>query len=278
MLRSVRFAIEYFTILIRNIAPLTFKGHPFHKKRLPSYQAFIDDERVNAAIIYEKTDIFALEVLRLPTLREIWKSKNKSRMLVKDKIFDSNINLTTSDGLTINNIITPGGFKSPVKSVYFFANKFTISIAKMNSVAVISSEETILSLNIIISFPESDADSMNYMTNIRFSKEVDGFEFNKQFEFEVNLNSREKALAEKSNELIIYISVATKSSDYRVVQYSRTYAKEIKIEKAVKIHRPRVITKSSGVSKNRRQVEMPSEEEMNRILDSIFEPKESSVK
>jgi flagellar biosynthesis regulator FlbT len=276
MLRSIRIAIEYLNILIKNMAPLIFKGHPFHKKRLPSYQAFIEDERVNVAIIYDVTEIFASDVLTLPTLREIWDSKNKLRKSVKDKIFNANYNLSTSDGLTINNIITPDGFKSPIRNVYFYANKLIISLEKMNSIAAISTEEINLSLNIIVSLFESDSDSENYMTNIMLSKEIESFDFNKQFEIEVHLNNQEKTLFEKQDEGIIYISVATKTSNNRVVQYSRTYSMRFEVIKEVKIHNQKTIIPHSKVPLNISHMNMPLEEEMTRILDSILVPIEEN--
>jgi hypothetical protein len=114
------------------------------------------------------------------------------------------------------------------------------------------------------------------MTNIKLSKEIEGFDFNKQFEIEVHLNNQEKTLFEMQDEGIIYISVATKTSNNRVVQYSRTYSMKFKVIKEVKIHNQKTITPPSKVQLNISQMDMPSEEEMNRILDSILVPIEEN--
>ena len=87
-------------------------------------------------------------------------------------------------------------------------------------------------------------------------------DFSKQYDFEIDLNGEQKALAAMYKKWIIYIIVATSSANCQIIQYSRSYSKKFKMRKAASI--------------NRLPANMPSEEEMKQIIDSVFEPFERS--
>jgi hypothetical protein len=258
MLKIVRNAKEYLQRKFNAFALRTGNGQIIQK--LPSNNGiFILPKCIDTSIKIEIMNNFVFDVISLPTLYEIWDSKNKPKITVEDKIFNSNYDYLTLDGPTTKNIITPNGFQSPVKKVYFFASKFIISLVKMNTVTAISSEETNLSLNILISFIDPEMRSDVLYKNIVFSNEVEKFDFSDKYDVEINFNDEEKALFALYNQWIIYISVATKTADDRVVQYSRTYSKKYELTGAIRL-----------------QEDESSDEKIRRLVESLFEPSEQT--
>jgi len=258
MLRLVRNMKEYLQRKI-NVFSLRTGNGQIIQRTLSNDEKFILPKCIDTAIKYEITNNFVLDVMSLPTLYEIWDLKNKQKMTVEDKIFNSNFNYFTLDGPTIINIITPNGFCSPVRKVYFFASKFIISLVKMNTIAAITAEETNLSLNVIISFLDPEMRSGVLSRNIVFSDEVERFDFSDKFDVEINFNYEEKALFKLYHQWIIFISVATKTTDNRVVQYSRTYAKKYEMTGEVSLPE-----------------DESSDEKIRRLAELIFEPSEQS--
>jgi hypothetical protein len=171
------------------------------------------------------TIAFAKIVSSLPALHEIWMLNKGSKGSVFNSIFKHNLYLSSTKAPTLNNIITPEGFESPVLMVEIFAGKLIGSLDKLDSVALISPEETNLSINAVIALtdPKDDNDPFNKV--IPISKEVAGFEFNKQCDFEIDLSIVDASLIKKYNQKIIYLAVATKTTNGKVIQYSRSYSK-----------------------------------------------------
>jgi hypothetical protein len=258
MLKLVRNAKDYLQKKIEVFALRAGNGKII--QRTPSNnEKVILPKCIDTSIKIEIMNNFVFDVMSLPTLYEIWYSKNKPKMTVEDKIFNSNYDYITLDGPTIKNIITPNGFCSPVRKVYFFASKFIISLVRMNTVTAISAEETNLSLNILISFLDPEMRSGVLYRNLVFSDEVERYDFSDKYDVEINLNDEEKALFAMYNQWIIYISVATKTADYRVVQYSRTYSKKYELTGAVRL-----------------QEDESSDEKIRRLVESLFEPSEQN--
>jgi hypothetical protein len=125
----------------------------------------------------------------------------------------------------INNIITPYGFNSPVTDVSITKDKLTGSLAPIDSGIKISPDETGLSINAVVCFSGPKAENDSYYNIISLSKEIAGFDFSKQYDFEIDLSPEQTAQVAKYNQKIIFLAVATKSKGNKVIQYSRSYSK-----------------------------------------------------
>lgn len=258
MLRLVRNAKDYLQKKIEVFALRSGNGQII--QRTPSNnEEIILPKCIDTSIKNEIMKDIVFKVMSLPDLYEIWYSNNKPKITVEDKIFYSNYDYITLDGPTIKNIITPNGFCSPVRKVYFFASKFIISLEKMNTIEAISAEETNLSLNVLISFLDPEMQTDFLYKNIVFTDEFKRFDFSDKYDVEINFNDEEKALFAMYNQWIIYISVATKTADNRVVQYSRTYSKKYEMTGAVRL-----------------QEDESSDEKIRRLVESLFKPSEQN--
>ena len=113
----------------------------------------------------------------------------------------------------------------PVTDVLITTEKLTGSLASFDSVITISPGDTGISINAVVclSGPKEEGDS--FYKIISLSKEVAGFDFSKQFDFEIDLNPEHAALVAKYNQKIIYLAIAIKSTENKVTRFSHSYSK-----------------------------------------------------
>ena len=171
------------------------------------------------------TTAFSKVVAGLSALNEIWNLNKVLNATVRNTIFKFNFNLSAAQAPSINNIITPYGFHSPVNDVSITAEKLTGSLASFNSIITIKPDDTGLSINAVVcsSGPKAEGDS--FYDIISLSKEVAGFDFSKQYDFEIDLSPEQSVLVAKYNQKIIYFAVAIKSSENKVTRFSRSFSK-----------------------------------------------------
>jgi hypothetical protein len=141
-------------------------------------------------------------------------------------IFKSNFNLSSTQSPTVNNIITPyGNWWSPVMDVSINQEKLTGSLDPFNEHIEIAYNETKVSINAVICLIGPKEATDNYYSIFSLSKEVAEFDFSKQYDFEIDLTPEKGALIAKYNQNIIYLAVATKSTDNKIFHYSKPYSK-----------------------------------------------------
>jgi hypothetical protein len=166
---------------------------------------------------------FASSVSALPALHSIWSRNLEPRWTASNMISKQNFNLSSSQGPTLNNIITPdNGFQTPVIVSAIAAGKLTGTLAILDSVEDISFEEVNLSINAVICLSDPKAEGDPFYKMISLSKEIANFNFSKTYNFEIDLNAEDAGLVTGYNQKIIYIAVVTKRADDKVVQYSRS--------------------------------------------------------
>jgi hypothetical protein len=165
---------------------------------------------------------FASCVSKVPELHEIWKPKKRLSMSVFNMIMKHNFKFVSSAEPTLNNIITPDGFCSPVIDATIFNGKLIGSMEAIDKVATISEEATNLSICAVISL--SDPKDENEISHILSSitADLNKFNFSKPFDFEIPLCYEQICEIEKYNQKIIYIVILIKSADERVIKYSKT--------------------------------------------------------
>jgi len=210
---------------IGNFSARTINGRTIICARLSHFKTSNSLKSVETRQRFAVTIAFASNVFSLPTLKEIWKPKKKSKMSIFNIIFKSNLYLSSKDAPTLNNIITPAGFNPPVLMIDIFAGNLIGSLAGLKSVKTITMEEASVSINAVICFLNPKLETDPFYKIISLSKEIADFNFGKQYDFEIELNSLDAEQITKYNQKIIYLAVATKTSNGRVVQYSETYSK-----------------------------------------------------
>ena len=170
------------------------------------------------------TIVFSKVVAGLSALNEIWNLNKASDLTVRNTIFKSNFNLSAAQAPTINNIITPYGFHSPVIDAAITTEKLTGSLASFDSFITLSPDDTGISINAVVCLSGPKAEGESFYNIISLSKEVAGFDFNKQYDFEIDLSPEQAASVVKYNQKIIYLAVAIKSSKNKVARFSQSYS------------------------------------------------------
>jgi len=166
-------------------------------------------------------------VLSLPTLAAIWHTVKISGMTVFNTIFRYNYPYSSASLPTADNLITPGGFSLPVTASSADALKVTASLSALNTASVFTPEEVNLSADAIVCFTDPiNSDDESYQI-IACSKEVENFNFTENYELQIDYDMRQQLLAAKYSKRILLLSVASKTADGKVVQYSATSPKSV---------------------------------------------------
>ena len=206
------------------VAARIVEGDTILSARPASFKASNSPKLVETRQKFTVTVAFASNVASLQTLHDIWQLNRGPKMSAFNTITKQNFVLSSTQAPTLNNIITPGGFGSPVTAAAIAAGKLTGTLAAINSVAILSANETNLSINAIVCLSDPKATGDPFYKLIPLSKEVAGFNFSQQYNLEIDLNVVDAPEIAKYNQKFIYLAVATKSADGQVVQYSRSYS------------------------------------------------------
>jgi hypothetical protein len=181
---------------------------------------------VNTRQKFAVTSAFSKVVSGLPALNAIWNPKKAATTTARQVIFKSNFNLSSAQSPTVNNVITPNGsYWSPVMDVSINQEKLTGSLEPFNEHIEIAYNETKVSINAVVCLIGPKEATDNYYSIFSLSKEVAEFDFSKQYDFEIDLTPEKWALIAKYNQNIIYLAVATKSTDNKIFHYSKPYSK-----------------------------------------------------
>lgn len=208
-----------------NLTARTVEGKTILAARPSSFNVNYDPAVVEVRQKFAVTGNFAKNVLSLATLEAIWKTVKESGMTVFNTIFKNNFGYSGPDKPTADNIITPGGFGLPVTAAAVAADNITASLDALNTVTVFTPEEVGFSANALVCFSNpNNPDDKPYQI-IALSKDVANFDFTQAYDLQIDLDVNQKLIAAKYANSILYLSVASKTADGKLVQYSSTYPK-----------------------------------------------------
>ena len=208
-----------------NLTARTVDGKTIMAARPSSFNVNYDPAVVAIRQRFAVTATLSKSILSLATLEAIWKTVKGSGISVFNTIFQSNFAYSASDKPTVNNIITPGGFGLPVDVAAVDADKVTASLLALNTKSVFSAEEVNLSANAVVCFTDPTNPEDEPYQIISLNKEVAGFDFSAANDLELDFDVKQKLIAAKYTKNILLLSVASKTADGKVVQYSATYPK-----------------------------------------------------
>lgn len=185
---------------------------------VPSDQAALDRRGTFLSAVK-----FALQVSNLPALKKIWEKVKPNDLSVFNQVVSTNYTLCSAARPTVDNVITPDGFAMAVQNAVLDADKLTATIPALNTVTELTPEEVHCSINAVICYhsPLNEADEPYSI--IRLSKDVPNFEFDTAYSLQMDLNVIQKAVAAKYDSSILYLAVATKTAEEKVIQGSATY-------------------------------------------------------
>ena len=208
-----------------NLSARTVEGKTILAARPSSFNVNYDPAVVEVRQKFAVTASFSKNILSLLTLAAIWQLVKESGISVYNTIFKNNFAFSGTDKPTENNIITPGGFGLPVTAAAVGADNITASFDALNTVSVFTPEEVNLTACALVCFnnPINDADKP-YQT-IALSKDIVNFNYTEAYDLQMDFDARQKLIAGKYANSILYLSVASKTAEGKVVQYSSTSPK-----------------------------------------------------
>jgi hypothetical protein len=202
----------------------TINGRTIMAARPASFKDSRTQKHADAKQKFKVTRVFASKITALPVLYTIWKQKKKPLISVTNSIFQKNYSLSSTEGPTLKNIITPDGFNAPVTAVSLAEGKLSGSLAAINTVAVIDTNCSNLSINGVICLTDPISANDSYYKIISISKEVNNFDFTQPYNFEIELGVEAGADVAKYGRKIIYLAIAIKSADDKIIKYSNSYS------------------------------------------------------
>jgi hypothetical protein len=208
-----------------NLSARTVDGKTIMAARPSSFNVNYSPAVVEVRQKFSVTVALAKSILTLATLEAIWKTVKGSGISVFNTIFKTNFPYSAASKPTENNIITPGGFTLPVDTAAVALDKVTASILALNTESVFTPEEVNLSANAVVCFhTPTNPDDAPYQI-ISLSKEVENFNYTQAYDLQLDFDAKQKLIAAKYTKSILYLIVASKTADGKVVQYSSTYPK-----------------------------------------------------
>ncbi len=208
-----------------NLTARTVDGKTIMAARPSSFNVNYDPAVVEVRQKFAVTANLSKNILSLAALEAIWKTIKGSGISVFNTIFKYNFSYSSTDKPTVDNIITPGGFGLPVDTAAVDADKITASLLALNTAAIFAPEEVNLSANALVCFTDpTNPDDAPYQI-VSCTKEVPNFNFTQAYALQIDLDVKQKLVAAKYTKNILLLSVASKTADGKVVQYSSTYPK-----------------------------------------------------
>lgn len=208
-----------------NLSARTVNGQTIMGARPSSFNASQSPSVVEVRKKFAVTGMFAKNVLSLPTLIEIWRKTKAAGISVFNNIFKANFGYSSTEKPTEQNIITPEGFALPITTAAVEADKITATLPALNTASVFGVDEVNLSANALVCYYDPSIETDDPFKIISLSKEVAAFNFGQSYSLQIDYNVLQEAVATKYQHSILYLIVASKSADGKVVQNSATYTK-----------------------------------------------------
>lgn len=208
-----------------NLSARTVNGKTVLAARPSSFNASQDPASLEVRAKFAVTATFAKNILSLPTLEEIWQKAKATGISAFNTIFKSNFSYSDTVKPTDQNIITPEGFALSVPDAVVDVDSIVGTLPALNTASVFGVDEVNLSINALVCYhdPINPEDAPFKM--IALSKEVANHNFTQTYNLQLDYNVLQIALAAKYQHSILYLIVASKSADGKVVQNSATYTK-----------------------------------------------------
>ena len=223
MARVFSNVIGNFSGKLGNLSARIAYGRTILAARPASFNAPTDAAAMARRGTFLATIKFALQVINLPVLCEIWKKVKPNDLSVYNQVVSANYQLSSPTRPTINNIISPGGFAVDVQNVILDAEKLTAVIPALNAVTIISPAEVHCSINAVICYHDPLLEGDEAYSVIHLSQVVPNYDFTQVYNLQMNLNIIQKAIAARYDSSIVYLVVVPKTADEKVLQYSATF-------------------------------------------------------
>jgi len=206
-----------------NLSARTVNGQTILAARPSSFNASQEPAVLAVRQKFAVTANFSKNVLSLSTLADIWKQTKASGLSAFNGIFKSNFAYSAVDKPTTDNIITPGGFSLPVQRTEVGTDNLSVELLALTSMFTFTPEEVNLSVNALICFHTPTSPDKPPFQLIALNHEIANHSFNQTAEVNIGYNQKQEQIANLYTGSILYVSVASKNAQGKVIQYSASY-------------------------------------------------------
>jgi hypothetical protein len=224
MARAVGGAYGNFKGRLGQVSARIINGKTILYSRPVSFKENTKQSHLDAKKKFAVASAFASNVIKLPVLYNIWKLNKEPGSSEFNTVFKFNFDLSSVEGPTLQNIITPGGFDSPVISAAVTPEKLIVTLSALNNFIIASKAEENLSVNALVGLTNPLSENDPSFVIIPAAKELIEFNFGEVCNLEIKLNVEEAYQVEHYSRKIIYLSVATKSAYNEIVRYSKSHS------------------------------------------------------
>lgn len=208
-----------------NLSARTVDGRTIMAARPSSFNASQDPASLEVRAKFAVTANFSKNVLSLSTLAAIWNKVKTTGISAYNAIFQANFAFSANDKPTEHNILTPEGFPLQIEVSAVDVDKITATLPILNAATSIGADEVNLSVNAMVCYTDPVNPADDPFKIISLSKEVENYNFAQTYDAQLDYNGTQLALAAKYQHNILYLCVASKSADGKVVQNSGTFTK-----------------------------------------------------
>jgi hypothetical protein len=208
-----------------NLSARTVNGKTVLAARPSSFNASQDPASLEVRAKFAVTATFAKNILSLPTLEKIWQKAKATGISAFNAIFKFNFSYSGTVKPSDQNIITPEGFALSVPDAVVDVDSIVGTLPALNTASVFGVDEVNLSINALVCYHDPINPENAPFKMIALSKEVANHNFAQTYNLQLDYNVLQIALAAKYQHSILYLIVASKSADGKVVQNSATLTK-----------------------------------------------------
>lgn len=191
-------------------------ARPGPRTDVPTAAALAVRQKFAVAVALSKT------IDALSALKKVWDKVKSPGASAFNTIFQENYGLADTDRPTDQNIITPGGFDISMQNPLVDATGITGDIDALDTKADFSAEEVDLDIAAVVCYynPTDPEDEPYKLINL--SKTEAGFDYTQAYSLDLAYNVNQQNVASKYENSILYLAVASKDADGKVVQNSAT--------------------------------------------------------
>ena len=208
-----------------NLSARTVEGRTIMAARPSSFNASQDPASLEVRAKFAVTANFSKSVLSLSALSAIWNKVKSSGISAFNAIFKANFAFSAIDKPTEHNVLTPEGFPLQIETSAVDVDKITATLPILNAATNFGADEVHLSVNALVCYHDHVNPADEQFKIISLSKEVDNYNFAQTYNLQLDYNVSQVALAAKYQHNILYLCVASKSADGKVIQNSGTFTK-----------------------------------------------------
>ena len=210
-----------------NLSARTVQGQTILSARPSSVNVSRADNVVAIRNRFTVTASFAKSVKSIDDLSSIWDKAKLPRLSAINTIFKKNFAYSGPKNPTDQNIITPGGFQLDVTSASVTTDTISIDLGALNAYTHFSADEKDLSASVMLSVYDPIDSGDDFFKIITFKDTESDYDPSSALSLSLAIDQVQQNEIAKYNTKLLFVSVATKDADGKIVQYSDTYAQDV---------------------------------------------------